>query len=56
MKEPICPHCGKITLGIAKERNLYILVVCDKCEVILGVLPKYYQKCTWKLEKEENNK
>lgn len=30
------------------DQDLYILVTCDKCEVILGILPKYYQKATWK--------
>jgi hypothetical protein len=30
------------------DQDLYVLVICDKCEVILAVLPKYYQKATWK--------
>jgi len=30
------------------DHDLYILVVCEMCEVILGVVPKYYQKATWK--------
>lgn len=30
------------------DEDLYILVICDKCEVILGILPKFYQKATWK--------
>lgn len=33
------------------DQDLYILVVCDKCEVILGILPKFYQKATWKAGK-----
>jgi hypothetical protein len=33
------------------DQDLYILVTCDKCEVILGILPKYYQKATWKAGK-----
>jgi len=30
------------------DHDLYITVICDNCEVILGVLPKFYQKATWK--------
>lgn len=30
------------------DQDLYVLVTCDKCEVILGILPKFYQKATWK--------
>lgn len=30
------------------DHDLYIFVVCEMCEVILGVIPKYYQKATWK--------
>jgi hypothetical protein len=30
------------------DHELYITVICDNCEVILGVLPKFYQKATWK--------
>jgi hypothetical protein len=30
------------------DHDLYILVVCEMCEVILGVIPKFYQKATWK--------
>jgi hypothetical protein len=30
------------------DHELYITVICENCEVILGVLPKFYQKATWK--------
>ncbi len=30
------------------DHDLYILVVCEQCEVILGVIPKFYQKATWR--------
>ena len=33
------------------DQDLYILVTCDKCEVILGILPKFFQKATWKAPK-----
>jgi len=49
--ESICPRCGKQTDGEMVDEDLYILVVCDKCEVILGILPKFYQKATWKAGK-----
>ncbi len=51
MVESICPRCGKQTDGDMVDEDLYILVICDKCEVILGVLPKFYQKATWKAGK-----
>lgn len=51
MVESICPRCGKQTDGEMVDEDLYILVVCDKCEVILGILPKFYQKATWKAGK-----
>jgi len=49
--ESICPRCGKQTDGEMVDQDLYILVICDKCEVILGILPKFYQKATWKAGK-----
>jgi hypothetical protein len=49
--DSICPRCGKQTDGEMVDEDLYILVVCDKCEVILGILPKFYQKATWKAGK-----
>ena len=51
MVESICPRCGKHTDGEMVDQDLYILVICDKCEVILGILPKFYQKATWKAGK-----
>ena len=45
---PVCPHCGKVTEGEAQDKEIYLLVVCEECSTILGVLPKYFQKCTWK--------
>jgi len=44
----ICPHCTKNTDGVVRDKGTYMLVVCDKCDTILGVLPKFYQKVTWK--------
>jgi len=52
MPKAICPHCGKTTHGSPRDEELYILVVCDQCETILGVIPKYYQKVTWKRREE----
>lgn len=46
--QSLCPRCGKHTDGEMLDHDLYILVVCEMCEVILGVVPKYYQKATWK--------
>lgn len=48
MSTPVCPHCGKVTDGEAQDKEIYLLVVCEECGTILGVLPKYFQKCTWK--------
>ena len=44
----ICPHCTKHTDGVVRDKGTFMFVVCDKCDTILGVLPKYYQKVTWK--------
>lgn len=44
----ICPHCTKTTDGVVRDKGTYMFVVCDKCDTILGVLPKFYQKVTWK--------
>lgn len=46
--QSLCPRCGKHTEGDMIDHELYITVICDNCEVILGVLPKFYQKATWK--------
>jgi hypothetical protein len=51
MPSSICPRCGKQTDGVMVDQDLYIIVTCDKCEVILGILPKFYQKATWKAPK-----
>ena len=48
MVQSLCPRCGKHTDGDMIDHELYITVICDNCEVILGVLPKFYQKATWK--------
>lgn len=48
MNYSICPHCTKNTDGVMKDKGNYLFVVCDKCDTILGVLPKFYQKVTWK--------
>jgi hypothetical protein len=48
MSYNICPHCTKHTDGELRDKGTYMLVVCDKCDTILGVIPKYYQKVTWK--------
>ena len=60
MQMPVCPHCGKVTEGEVQDKEVYLVVVCEECFTILGVLPKYFQKCTWKhtpksgdLEEEE---
>ena len=60
MPLPICPHCGKVTEGEVQDKEIYLMVICEECYTILGVLPKYFQKCTWKntpkseeLEEEE---
>jgi len=53
MPEPVCPRCGKVTEGELHDKDIYILVVCEECQTILGVLPKYFQKCTWKRPPEE---
>lgn len=60
MTMPVCPHCGKVTEGEVQDKEIYLVVICEECNTILGVLPKYFQKCTWKqttksgdLEKEE---
>ncbi len=57
---PVCPHCGKVTEGEVQDKEVYLVVICEECSTILGVLPKYFQKCTWKhtpksedLEEEE---
>ena len=48
MPEPVCPHCGKVTEGELFDGDLYIIVKCTECSTILSILPKYFQKCTWK--------
>jgi len=53
MPEPVCPHCGKVTEGELHDKDIYVLVVCEECQTILGVLPKYLQKCTWKRPPED---
>jgi len=60
MQMPVCPHCGKVTEGEVQDKEVYLVVVCEECYTILGILPKYFQKCTWKhtpkfgeLEEEE---
>jgi hypothetical protein len=60
MTTPVCPHCGKVTDGEVQDKEIYLVVICEECSTILGVLPKYFQKCTWKhtpksgdLEEEE---
>jgi len=45
----ICPHCAKETEGSIRDKGLYFMIVCGECDTILGVLPKFYQKCTWKM-------
>lgn len=57
MVQPICPHCGKVTIGEVQDHDIYLLVLCEECQTILGILPKFFQKCTWKhkekVEEEE---
>jgi hypothetical protein len=48
MPQPVCPHCGKVTDGEVQDKEIFLMVVCEECSTILGVLPKYFQKCTWK--------
>jgi hypothetical protein len=48
MSIPVCPHCGKVTEGEVQDKEIFLMVVCEECSTILGVLPKYFQKCTWK--------
>jgi hypothetical protein len=48
MPYSICPHCTKHTDGEARDKGTYMFIVCDKCDTILGVIPKFYQKVTWK--------
>jgi hypothetical protein len=48
MSLPICPHCGKVTEGEVQDKDSFLIVICEECHTILGVLPKYFQKCTWK--------
>ena len=50
MPEPVCPHCGKVTEGEPHDTDLYIIVKCTECSTVLSILPKYFQKCTWKRE------
>jgi hypothetical protein len=49
----ICPHCAKETEGALRDKGLFFMIVCDECDTILGVLPKFYQKCTWKMPDRE---
>ena len=53
MAQPICPHCGKVYEGEVIDKDIYVLVICDECQTILGVLPKFFQKCTWKRQPEK---
>ena len=48
MPSPVCPHCGKVTEGEVQDKEIFLMVICEECSTILGVLPKYFQKCTWK--------
>jgi ssDNA-binding Zn-finger/Zn-ribbon topoisomerase 1 len=45
----ICPHCSKETEGAIRDKGLFFFIVCSECDTILGVLPKFYQKCSWKM-------
>jgi hypothetical protein len=45
----ICPHCAKETEGAIRDKGLFFFIVCSECDTILGVIPKFYQKCTWKM-------
>ena len=49
----ICPHCAKETEGSIRDKGLFFMIVCGECDTILGVLPKFYQKCTWKLPESQ---
>jgi hypothetical protein len=53
MAQPICPHCGKVFEGEVLDKEIYLVVICDECQTILGVLPKFFQKCTWKRQPEK---
>jgi len=44
----LCPHCGKSTEGVVHDKGHFLLVSCEWCKVILGVLPKYSQLVTFK--------
>lgn len=48
MADPVCPHCGKVTEGEPHDSDMYVIVMCTECATILAVLPKFFQKCTWK--------
>jgi hypothetical protein len=50
-----------VTEGEVQDKDIFLVVICEECSTILGVLPKYFQKCTWKrqpkseeLEEEES--
>ncbi|MEW5761198.1 MAG: hypothetical protein AB1779_10595 [Candidatus Thermoplasmatota archaeon] len=49
----LCPYCKKNTDGIIRDRGNYLMVICDKCDTIIGIMPKYFQKCTWKKQPED---
>jgi len=49
----ICPHCAKETEGSIRDKGLYFMIVCGECDTILGVIPKFYQKCTWKMPESQ---
>ncbi|MEM2899931.1 MAG: hypothetical protein QXT63_03995 [Thermoplasmata archaeon] len=54
-KRPVkatCPGCKKACKGEVRDRGEFILVICEFCGYILGVLPKYVQLCNWKLQDE----
>lgn len=51
----ICPHCTKQTEGSIRDKGLYFMLVCSECDTILGVLPKFYQKCTWKMPESQED-
>ncbi len=58
MTYTLCPHCGKHTEGTVADRGTFLFVVCDECDTILGTIPKYFQKVTWKArdgEEEEKD-
>ncbi len=48
-----CPGCKKACKGELRDRSEYLMVTCENCGQILGVLPKYVQVCNWRTPENE---